>query len=42
MLLIDVRDRAIGSSVYACKALTNQDPYCLEYLQAFREKKIPA
>jgi 5-methyltetrahydrofolate--homocysteine methyltransferase len=39
-LLIDVRDQTLKSSVYACKALTNQDPYCLEFLQAYREKKI--
>ncbi|MBS3906847.1 MAG: dihydropteroate synthase [Syntrophaceae bacterium] len=39
-LLIDVRDRALISTIYACKALTNQDPYCLEFLQAYREKKI--
>jgi 5-methyltetrahydrofolate--homocysteine methyltransferase len=39
-LLIDVRDQALISSVYACKALANQDPYCLEFLQAYREKKI--
>jgi len=39
-LLVDVRDRALMSSIYASKILTNQDPYCLEYLKAFREKKI--
>jgi 5-methyltetrahydrofolate--homocysteine methyltransferase len=39
-LLIDVRDQALMSSIYAGKALTNQDPYCLEFLQAYREKKI--
>lgn len=39
-LLIDVRDKALVSSIYACKVLTNQDAYCLEYLQAYREKKI--
>ncbi|MBS3920711.1 MAG: dihydropteroate synthase [Deltaproteobacteria bacterium] len=39
-LLIDVRDQALMSSIYAGKALTNQDPYCLEYLKAYREKKI--
>ncbi len=39
-LLIDVRDLAIMSSVYAAKAVLNQDPYCLEYLKAYRKKKI--
>jgi len=39
-LLIDVRDQALMSSTYASKALANQDPYCLEYLKAYREKKI--
>ena len=39
-LLIDVRDQSLMSSIYASKILMNQDPYCLEYLQAYREKKI--
>ncbi len=39
-LLVDVRDKALMSSIYASKILTNQDPYCLEYLKAFRKKKI--
>jgi len=39
-LLIDVRDKALMSSIYASKVLVNQDPYCLEYLKAYREKKI--
>ncbi|MGB9627607.1 MAG: dihydropteroate synthase [Thermodesulfobacteriota bacterium] len=39
-LLIDVRDRALISSIYATRALLNQDPYCLQYLKAYREKKI--
>ncbi len=39
-LLIDVRDQTLLSSVYASKVLVNQDPYCLEYLQAYRSKKI--
>ena len=39
-LLIDVRDQALLSSIYASKILINQDPYCLEYLKAYREKKI--
>lgn len=39
-LLIDVRDQTLLSSIYASKILINQDPYCLEYLKAYREKKI--
>lgn len=39
-LLVDVRDPSIMSSIYAAKTLLNQDPYCLEYLKAYREKKI--
>jgi len=39
-LLVDVRDQALVSSIYASKILTNQDSYCLEYLKAYREKKI--
>jgi 5-methyltetrahydrofolate--homocysteine methyltransferase len=39
-LLIDVRDPSLLSSVYASKVLINQDPYCLEYLQAYRHQKI--
>jgi 5-methyltetrahydrofolate--homocysteine methyltransferase len=39
-LLIDVRDQALLSSIYASKILINQDPYCLEYLQAYRAKRI--
>jgi len=39
-LLVDVRDQALMSSVYAGRTLINQDPYCLEYLKAYREKKI--
>jgi cobalamin-dependent methionine synthase I len=39
-LLIDVRDKALISSIYASRILINQDPYCLEYLKAYREKKI--
>jgi 5-methyltetrahydrofolate--homocysteine methyltransferase len=39
-LLVDVRDQALLSSIYASKILTRQDPYCIEYLKAFREKKI--
>jgi hypothetical protein len=39
-LLIDVQDKPVLSSIYAVKILVNQDPYCLEYLKAYREKKI--
>ena len=39
-LLIDVRDQSLMSSVYASKILINQDPYCFEYLQAYRAKRI--
>ncbi len=39
-LLVDVRDQALMSSIYAAKTLLHQDPYCLEYLKAYREKKI--
>jgi len=39
-LLIDVRDKVLLSSIYAGKVLLNQDPYCLQYLKAYREKKI--
>lgn len=39
-LLIDVRDQALLSSIYASQILVNRDPYCLEYLQAYRGKKI--
>ena len=39
-LLIDVRDQALLSSIYASKILTLQDSYCMEYLKAYREKKI--
>ncbi len=39
-LLIDVRDQSMISSIYATRILVNKDPYCLEYIQAYREKKI--
>jgi hypothetical protein len=39
-LLIDVRDQVLLSSVSAGKVLIHQDPYCLEYIRAYREKKI--
>ena len=38
--LINVRDQTLLSAIYASKVLVNQDPYCLEYLQAYRQKKI--
>jgi 5-methyltetrahydrofolate--homocysteine methyltransferase len=39
-LLIDVRDQVLLSSIYAGRVLLNQDPYCLGYLKAYREKKV--
>jgi cobalamin-dependent methionine synthase I len=39
-LFIDVRDQAILSTIYASKPLVNQDSYCLQYLKAYRAKKI--
>jgi cobalamin-dependent methionine synthase I len=39
-LLIDVRDQALMSSIYASQILVNQDPYCAQYLKAFRAKRI--
>jgi 5-methyltetrahydrofolate--homocysteine methyltransferase len=39
-LLVDVRDQSLLSSIHATKILINQDPYCLEYLKAYRQKKI--
>jgi 5-methyltetrahydrofolate--homocysteine methyltransferase len=39
-LFVDVRDQALLSTVYASTILANQDSYCLEYLQAYRQKKI--
>jgi 5-methyltetrahydrofolate--homocysteine methyltransferase len=39
-LLVDVRDRDLLSSIYVSKVLTYQDAYCLEYLKAYREKKV--
>ncbi len=38
--LIDVRDRSLLSTIYAGEVLVNQDPYCGEYIKAYREKKI--
>jgi 5-methyltetrahydrofolate corrinoid/iron sulfur protein methyltransferase len=39
-LFIDVRDQALLSSVYTGRMLLNQDPYCMEYLKAYRAKQI--
>jgi 5-methyltetrahydrofolate--homocysteine methyltransferase len=39
-LLVDVRDQSLMSSIYASKVLINEDFYCLEYLKAYRSKKI--
>ncbi len=39
-LLVDVRDRSLMSGVYAGKLLLNQDPYCLGYIQHYREKRL--
>ena len=39
-LFIDVRDQALLSAIHAGRMLLNQDPYCMEYLKAFRAKKI--
>ncbi|OGP90690.1 MAG: hypothetical protein A2156_08850 [Deltaproteobacteria bacterium RBG_16_48_10] len=32
--------RSLFPSIYASKILTHQDSYCVEYLKAYREKKI--
>lgn len=39
-LFVDVRDQAILSTVYASQIMVHQDPYCLEFLQAYRQKKV--
>ena len=39
-LFIDVRDQALLSTIYASSPLVNQDPYCIQYLKAFRAKKV--
>jgi len=39
-LLVDVRDQALMSSVYTSEILMNEDPYCTQYLKAYRAKKI--
>jgi len=38
--LVDVRNKALLSSIYATKTLTHQESYCMEYLKACREKKV--
>ena len=39
-LFIDVRDQALISAIYASSPLINQDSYCMQYLKAYRAKKI--
>lgn len=39
-LLVDVRDQSLLSSIFANKILINRDSFCLEYLKAYRAKKI--
>ncbi len=39
-LLVDTRDNRVMSSIYAARCLTKQDPYCLEYLSAYRRKLL--
>jgi cobalamin-dependent methionine synthase I len=39
-LFIDVRDQALLSTIYASGPLVNQDSYCMQYLKAFRAKKV--
>lgn len=39
-LFVDVRDQALLSAIYASRTLINQDEYCMEYLKAFRAKKL--
>ena len=39
-LFIDVRDQALLSTLYAGRPLVNQDSYCMQYLKAFRAKKV--
>ena len=39
-LFIDVRDQALLSTIYASCPLVQQDDYCMNYLKAFRAKKI--
>jgi 5-methyltetrahydrofolate--homocysteine methyltransferase len=37
---IDVRDQALLSTIYASRPLVNQDSYCIQYLKAYRAKKV--
>ena len=39
-LFVDVRDQALLSAIYAGVALLGQDEYCMQYLKAFRAKKL--
>ncbi len=39
-LLIDVRDQALLSAVYASRPLVDQDSYCMQYLKSYRAQKI--
>ena len=39
-LFIDVRDQALLSTIYASRPLVNQDSYCIQYLKAYRAKKV--
>jgi 5-methyltetrahydrofolate--homocysteine methyltransferase len=39
-LFIDVRDQALLSTIYAASPLINQDNYCMQYIKAFRAKKV--
>ncbi len=39
-LFIDVRDQALLSTIYASRPLVNRDDYCMQYLKAYRSKKI--
>ena len=39
-LFIDVRDPALLSTIYASSPLVDQDSYCMQYLKAYRAKKI--
>jgi hypothetical protein len=38
--LIDVRDKALTSTLIASTALIGKDPDCTEYLKAYRKKKL--
>lgn len=39
-LFIDVRDQALLSTIYASRPLVNHDSYCIQYLKAYRAKKV--